>query len=177
MVVDNCDIRRLVSSLSSAARVDHLTSRQEDPESYQQRIIDVGQHADDFINDCVDRIGRLHDYASGRMTHLEAYDEGLIDEFGVMANEDVVMLPGVHDANSLSKELEITSLQLENSLLKINQPKPKVVHYWKSGDGKINLPQDMTTAHLQNAIAYAEKYGSGNTPIVRLMKRELASRT
>ena len=137
----------------------------------------MGQHADDAINDCIDRIGRLYDYASGRITHLEAYDEGLIDENGFMADQDVAMLPGVEDVISLSNDFEITSLQLENSLLKMNHPKRKVIHCWQSGNGKIYLPQDMTTAHLRNAIAYAKKHGSGSKPIVGLMKKELANRT
>lgn len=42
----------------------------------------MGQHADDFLNMCIDHDSVCDDYASGNMSLEDAYEHGLIDENG-----------------------------------------------------------------------------------------------
>ena len=134
----------------------------------------MGQHADDAINEALDLEVRHSMYAAGQISHHDAYEEGLVDELGCTPPEVMHLYNQVDDQFSLETKLQIASLQLENALNK-RLSNPKTVSVWAS-NGKIYLPHQMTTSHLKNSIAYAERNGLEHQ-IVKDMKQELLLRT
>lgn len=132
----------------------------------------MGQHADDYNDLQIQSIEDSLSYQMGQMTTEEAYENGVLNEFGELPNGSPVW--GVHDAHSLANELEL----LEGTLAKIQVNrlrKEKSEQVWVSG-GKIFRPKDMTTLHLSNAIKYAERNGEGDQPVVEQMRKELETR-
>lgn len=125
----------------------------------------------DFVNnEQAESLERLLDYQLGNMTEMEAIDCGLLGERGYLP-ADAPNLVGVEDCESLLTELdrcELTMLRLE-----ARRSRP-TLQRWRSGN-KLYSPHEMTTAHLRNAIAYAERNGM-DEPLIDAMKSELEGR-
>jgi len=140
----------------------------------------MGQHADDFLEEVFD-YEYLHErHASGDISDHEAYELGLIDEFGCVPKEVMHHYNQVDDIHSLNIKLQQASLELEIYLLKqeLKQRKAQTtVQVWVDKQGKKYLPSQMTTAHLINAIRFAERSKDFcNQPLIQTMKQELEKR-
>jgi hypothetical protein len=133
----------------------------------------MGQHADDYNDLQIQSIEDSLSYQMGQMTEQEAYEKGVLNEFGELPTGSPVW--GVHDANSLANELElIDGMFAKVELRRLRKERSEQV--WCSG-GKIFRPKDMTTLHLINAIKYAERNGEGDEPVVEQMREELELRS
>lgn len=133
----------------------------------------MGEHADQALNDAMGHEINYQSYLNGDLSEEEAYDLGLIDEWGASPNELVnsSLNLGVMDVSSLENELYKCDAQLRS----IQKPRT-VVHYWRSG-AELMLPKDMSKQHLINAIAYAKHNNMNKDPIFFDMVSELKKRT
>jgi hypothetical protein len=129
----------------------------------------MGEFADYANDQQMQSLEDLMTYEAGHMSDEAARDCGVIDEDGTLPN---ITTWGVHDANSLLAELDRCELLLASS----TRPRlpVKKERVWVSG-GKVCVPSEMTTLHLKNAIAYAERNGM-NCEAVEALRAELQRR-
>jgi hypothetical protein len=129
----------------------------------------MGEHADASNDEQAQSLEELLEYESGGMSDIEAIEQGILDEDGSIPTNGTTW--GVHDVESLVAELDKCDAALLASERRLARQRKQA---WVS-NGKAYKPSEMTTPHLENAIAYAERKGIKG-PIVRALEIELGLR-
>ena len=131
----------------------------------------MGEFANLANDDQAQSLEHLLAYETGQMSHEEAMDLGVIDEYGAIPTN--ITTWGCHDVHSLSGELDKCELAIRRATESPTPSKPPI-QVWVSG-GKVCNPFEMTDAHLRNAVKFANRNGIYG-PAVDALELEIARR-
>jgi hypothetical protein len=138
----------------------------------------MGEFADYANDEQVQSLEDLMSYECGSISDQEAMERGILDEDGSIPTH--ITTWGVHDVASLEAEIyKCDSILLGVERRQRRQESRKREQVWVSG-GKVCKPSEMTTKHLENAVAYAERKNMKGPAVTALhdeLKRRITSLT